>query len=63
MSIWTTRNPDPTEFPIWAYMDDSNDLVLLREKDYDSVKDRGVTWKRARVDTPDHIDSVGQEGL
>lgn len=54
MSIWSTRNPTTSDYPIWAYTEDINDVVLIK-----SPKDLpfgSITWRKAYIPTaPDKV--------
>jgi hypothetical protein len=63
MSIWRTTPPYAHDFPIWAYVCDSeqsvvdsDEAVLLRE--YQKLP-KGVAWTHANLDksVPNHLDS------
>jgi len=46
MSIWRTSIPTIQDFPIWAFIDGTDEVVLLREPD---EFEEPVTWCRAPV--------------
>lgn len=46
MSIWRTSIPTIQDFPIWAFIDGTDEVVLLREPD---EFEEPVTWCKATV--------------
>ena len=60
MNIWRTSPPTPQDFPIWAYLGDAaEDVVLCRHRDA-VPGDTPVTWCRAEIPTPPE-DSVREK--
>ena len=59
MNIWFTGTPKPQDFPIWAYVDDENDVVLIRTLDDLVHEGNPVVWTHARIPAPpvDHVDT------
>lgn len=63
MIIWFTSTPKDQDFPIWAYVDDENDVVLIRTLDDLVHEDTSVIWTHARIPAPpvDHVDTKFQQ--
>lgn len=59
MNIWFTGTPRELDFPIWAYVDDENDVVLIRTLEEFVHGVNPVVWTHARVPKPpvDHVDT------
>jgi len=49
MTIWKTTPPTSQDYPIWAYTDDSEDVVLIRSKNDHQPTRTPITWCRAIV--------------
>ena len=59
MNIWFTTAPRVLDFPIWAYVDDENDVVLIRSLEEFVHEDKPITWTHARIPKPpltNHVD-------
>ena len=67
MKIWRTTTPLPHDYPIWAYIgDDPNDVVLLRDPTEYIL--RGTVWTHAdvpslptEINIKDQVDNKFQE--
>ena len=59
MNIWFTGTPKEQDFPIWAYVDNENDVVLIRTLDDLVHEDNPIVWTHARIPAPpvDHVDT------
>ena len=49
MKIWSTREPRSSDYPIWAYVDDVEDVVLLRSAEDLPPGGKQVTWTKATL--------------
>jgi hypothetical protein len=49
MSIWKTTPPTNQDYPIWAYTDDSEDVVLIRSTDEHVPTRLPITWCKANI--------------
>lgn len=49
MAIWRTTPPTTQDYPIWAFTDDSEDVVLIRSIDDHQPTESLVTWCKADI--------------
>ena len=66
MSIWHTSKPTYKEFPIWAYINDHDDVVLMRsENEYLEYQkhciNATITWTKANIPNPPQRDEVTEK--
>lgn len=59
MNIWFTRTPKVQDFPIWAYVDRGDDVVLIRTLEEYVHEGILITWTFAKIPVPpaDHVET------
>jgi hypothetical protein len=52
MNIWHTTPPTNQDFPIWAYVGNNPDDVVLMRSKLDILKGEHITWCKASIPQP-----------
>ena len=52
MNVWNTRAPVASDLPIWAYIGDNSEDVVLIRTEFDLPDDCAITWCKAQIPVP-----------